>query len=52
MKRLWQALFIIAVLIIFGTAESTGYTDLRWLIQLIVGCGLSVVAGNRGEVFK
>ena len=52
MKKIWSVLFVVAVLIIFGTAESTGFTDLRWLIQLTIGCGLAVVAGNKAEVFK
>lgn len=51
-RKLWSALFVVAVLIIFGTAESTQYTDLRWLIQLTVGAGLAIMAGNKGEVFK
>ena len=51
-KRIWELLFVVAVLIIFGTAESTCYTDLRWLVQLTVGAGLAVVAGNKSEVFK
>ena len=52
MKKIWSVLFVVAVLIIFGAAESTGFTDLRWLIQLIIGAGLAIVAGNKGEVFK
>ena len=51
-KTLVVMVILVAVLIIFGTAESTGYTDLRWLVQLIIGAGLAIVAGNKGEVFK
>lgn len=52
MKRLWQALFIIAVLIIFGTAEAANISGGRWLIQVTVGCGLAVAAGKRGGLFE
>lgn len=51
-RKIWTGLFVVAVLIIFGTSESTCYTDLRWLVQLTVGAGLAVVAGNKAEVFK
>lgn len=52
MKRIWSALFILGLLVLMGTAEAANISGGRWVIQVIVGAGLAMMAGRKGGLFE